>query len=230
MCSIAWAFRDGGYELRFNRDEKWARPVSADPAFEPVHPVPGACARDASAGGTWLFTNENGLTLAVMNAYPGGKIPAPGRRSRGLIPFAAASAASIDQAADALMAAGGWEDYAPFEAVFIAEGEMRHFGWDGESFRRLPAPGRNFLTTSSIAGETVKAARNARYDAISASPLSVILADSATTGTPATAIYVTREDGGTVSQTSVLVTATEIRFAVQRRDEPVQEIRFPRSS
>ena len=70
MCSAAWTFHQGGYEFAFNRDEKWVRPLSRDPQLEVHHPVPGACARDAAAGGTWLFANESGVTLAVMNAYP----------------------------------------------------------------------------------------------------------------------------------------------------------------
>ena len=229
MCSMAWAFRDGGYELRFNRDEKWARPASADPSLETDHPVPGACARDTAAGGTWLFTNEYGLTLAVLNAYPGGRIPPAGRRSRGEIPFVAASAKTIDEAESALVAYG-CADFAPFEAILIAEGQVRHFSWDGEGFRNLSLPARKFLTTSSVECELVKSVRNARFDEISSSPLSNVLDDAFAGENPATAIHVTREDGGTVSQTSVIVTSTGIRFSVQRRGGPAQEIIFPRKA
>ena len=229
MCSIAWAFHDGGYELRFNRDEKWTRAASADPSLETDHPVTGACARDTAAGGTWLFTNEYGLTFAVMNAYPGGGIPAAGRRSRGEIPFVAAIASTIDEA-ESVLKTHGCADFAPFEAVLIAESEVRYFGWNGVTFRCLSLPPRTFLTNSSVASESVKAARNARFDLISASPVSAALDDDFAPVNPATAIYLTREDGGTVSQTTVIVTGTDIRFAVQRRGGSSQEIMFPRKA
>jgi hypothetical protein len=226
---MAWAFHDGGYELRFNRDEKWVRDGSEDPSLETDHPITGACARDAAAGGTWLFTNEYGLTLALMNAYPDGRIPAAGSRSRGNIPFAAASAKTIDEAESALFAFG-CADFAPFEAVLIAEAQVRRFGWDGETFRRLTLPPRTFLTTSSVESASVIAARNARFDALSSSSWHAILDDSFSGGNPAAAIHVTREDGGTVSQTSVIVTTADIRFSVCRRGGPLQEILFPRKS
>ena len=229
MCSMAWAFHDGGYELRFNRDEKWSRPASADPSLETEHPIPGACARDTAAGGTWLFTNERGLTLAVMNAYPEGGIPIAGKRSRGNIPFVAASNGTIDEAESALVAFG-CADFAPFEALLLGEGQIRRFGWDGESFSRLTLPPRNFLTTSSVESAFVIAARYARFDAWSSSSCLDILDDTYSDGNPAAAIHVTREDGGTVSQTSVIVTATDIRFSIQRRGGPLQEIIFPRKA
>ena len=54
MCSISWIVGEGGYELVFNRDEKWSRASSLDYSFETDHRVPGFCARDAQANGTWL--------------------------------------------------------------------------------------------------------------------------------------------------------------------------------
>lgn len=224
---MAWAFRDGGYELRFNRDEKWTRAASADPSFETGHPVTGACARDTAAGGTWLFTNEFGLTLAVMNAYPGGRIPAAGSRSRGEIPFAAAIVRTIDEA-ESVLKAYACTEFAPFEAILIAENEIRHFGWNGEKYHKLPTPPRTFLTSSSVESETVKATRNARFDLISSAPLSAALDDDFAPHNPATAIFVTREDGGTVSQSCVIVTGSNIRFSVRRRGGPRQEISFTR--
>ncbi len=229
MCSMAWTFRDGGYELRFNRDEKWTRAASADPSLETNHPVTGACARDAAAGGTWLFTNEYGLTLAVMNAYPGGVIPNSSNRSRGEIPFASAVTRNIDEAESALKKFG-CADFAPFEAVLIAEREIRHFGWDGVTFRRLSLPPRTFLTNSSVESEFVKAARIARFDLIASSSVLAALDDAFAPEKPATAIYLTREDGGTVSKTVVIVTSSDICFSVQRRGGDPLEIIFPRKA
>jgi hypothetical protein len=226
MCSVSWKFQNDGYQLGFNRDEKWNRPLSADPSLENQHPIPGACARDGGGGGTWLFTNEHGITLAVMNAYPGGVIPIPGKSSRGLIPFHAANHASVPALEHALFA-HAWDDHAPCDVVLFAPGEMRHYGWDGIMFRAHPAPPQPFLTASSVDCEVVRKARTARYRLISDQPIQHILDDDASED-PACAIHVRREDGGTVSRTFVTVTATEIHFSVARRGESVSEIIFPR--
>lgn len=229
MCSVAWTFHKGGYELGFNRDEKWVRPVSRDPQLELGHPVPGACARDPEVGGTWLFTNEYGVTLAVMNSYPGGMIPPPGRTSRGMLPLLAAAHASTDQIERALFATTDWMRFAPCELLMIDQDQTRHFGWDGRTFGVLQTPGSNFLTTSSVATEAVKLARHSRFDQISSCTIRAIL-DDVTAADPAAAIYVTRKDGGTVSQTIISVRSGEIGFLSKRRGEPSLEIRFPRKS
>lgn len=222
MCSAAWRFDEGGYELGFNRDEKWSRPASLDPLWETQHPVPGACARDAAAGGTWLFTNARGITLAVMNAYPGGLIPEAGETSRGVIPFLAATAETPD-GIEAELLETSWEKFAPCRVVMLAPGGARHYGWDGIHFSILPPPEKNFLTTSSFKCEEVRAIRSARFRDISDRPIAKILDDEVAED-PAAAIRATRADGGTVSRTSVIVNGQDIHFAVRRRGEEFQRI------
>lgn len=226
MCSVSWKFQNGGYQLGFNRDENWNRPLSTDPSLETHHPIAGACARDGGGGGTWLFTNEQGITLALTNAYPGGVIPPPGKLSRGLIPFLAAHHTSVSALERALFA-HTWDDHAPCNIVLFSPEGMRHYGWNGLVFRELPAPAQPFLTTSSVDCEAVKKARTTRYRIISDQSIQHILDDDAADD-PAYAIHVQREDGGTVSRTFVSVTVTEIQFSVARRGETAVKISFPR--
>ncbi len=228
MCSAAWSFCEGGYELAFNRDESWTRPLSSDPSLENDHLVPGVCARDTAAGGTWLFTNQAGITLAVMNAYPGDRIPLPGKCSRGDLPLMA-SLHQNPACPDNRLADVTWENYAPCELLLIAPEGVRHFGWDGATFRTHPTPARNFLTTSSVRTTHVRNARQSRFDAISGLPVGEILDDTLAED-PAEAIFVTREDGGTVSRTSVVVGPEFIRFIVTRRGEAERQVAFPRTS
>lgn len=225
MCSAVWKFREGGYELGFNRDEKWARPASLDPEWEGGHPVPGACARDGAAGGTWLFTNVRGITLAVMNAYPGGLIPAPGRISRGEIPFLAAAGETPDAIQSALTGMA-WENFAPCDVLLVSAAGTRHFAWDGNVFSTRPPPAGDFLTTSSVRCAEVCTVRTARFGQIARQPVAAIL-DDEVADDPAEAIHVTRADGGTVSRTSVIVDGREIRFTVTRRGGESKEIIFP---
>ncbi|MGL5017864.1 MAG: NRDE family protein [Luteolibacter sp.] len=228
MCSAAWNFREGGYELAFNRDESWTRPLSSDPSLENDHPVPGACARDTAAGGTWLFTNQAGITLAVMNAYPGDRNPMPGKCSRGHLPLLAGLYQDPSRP-DNSLADVTWENYAPCELLLIAPEGVRHFGWDGANFRTHLPPARNFLTTSSIRTTHVRNARQSRFDAISGLAVGEIL-DDTLAADPAEAICATREDGGTVSRTSVVVGPETIRFTVTRRGETARQVIFPRKS
>lgn len=229
MCSAAWKFSDNGYELAFNRDESWARPPSADPMLEQDHPIPGACARDTAAGGTWLFTNQAGITLAVMNAYPDSKIPAPGNLSRGHLPLLAGMHRNPARP-DNYLAGIAWKNYAPCKLLLLAPGGVGHFSWDGITFRAHPTPTQNFLTTSSVRTSFVRQARQCRFHEISDLPIGEILDDNAAAEDRAEAIFVTRGDGGTVSRTSVVVGPQEVHFAVTRRDEPERQIVFPRES
>ena len=226
MCSAAWTFHESGYEIGFNRDEKWTRPHSADPSLEVGHPVAGACSRDTGAGGTWLFTNEFGVTLAVMNAYPGGKVPTPGRRSRGWIPLVAAEAETAEGIEERLLNLR-WDDYAPCHILLISPEGSRHYFWDTIEFRSSGVPPCHFFTTSSVESERVGLSRISRYDALAGSPIAEILKDTVAPD-PASAIFVTREDAGTVSLTMVKVGLLEIRFEVSRRGGESQEIIFPR--
>ncbi len=228
MCSATWKFRKGGYELGFNRDEKWVRPASRDPMLETNHPVAGACARDGAAGGTWLFTNEHGITLAVLNAYPNGEIPAPGVISRGEIPLLAAKAKSADEVETAFLETS-WEMFSPCNLLLLTARESRHYGWDGKIFSKQTPPISNFLTTSSVTSEEVRRVRGERYEQLAELSVAEILDDSVAEN-PAAAIHVTREDGGTVSRTSVIVDEQEICFSVRRRGEELREISFPRRS
>ncbi len=226
MCSAAWTFHESGYEFGFNRDEKWTRPHSADPALETDHSVAGACARDAGAGGTWLFTNEFGVTLAVMNAYPGGKIPPPGKRSRGRIPLVAGDAETPEGIERRLMHLE-WDNYAPCHILLISPKGSLHYCWDGIDFRSIGVPPRHFFTTSSVKSKCVEFSRISRFEELANSTISEILRDTVAAD-PASAIFLTREDAGTVSLTSVKVDLSEIRFVVTRRDGESHEIIFPR--
>jgi hypothetical protein len=215
MCSAVWKINSRGYELGFNRDEKWQRPASLDPRWETAHPVPGACARDGAAGGTWLFTNARGITLAVMNAYPGDIIPPPGQTTRGDIPFHAAASETCTGIETRLLDIS-WRDYAPCRLLLLAPGEARHYSWNGICFSIIPPPEHNFLTTSSYKCAEVCSIRSARFREISNQPLVGIL-DDEVADDPAAAIHATRADGGTVSRTVVLVNEQDITFAVRRR-------------
>lgn len=224
MCSVAWIEREDGFEIRFNRDEQWTRPVSADPGRETAHPVTGLCARDPAGGGTWLFANECGSVLAVMNAYPAS--PKAGIASRGELPLLAGAhrtGAEIAAAAEG----HNWTVYAPCHLVLWGDAGVFRFNWDGGNLTRECLERSGFLTTSSFRPAEVAAARTARFQSLAGSDLAIIL-DDEVAGTSAEAIHMSRGDAGTVSQSHVLVSATEVRLAVRRRGGEFITVSCPR--
>ncbi len=211
MCSAAWSFHEGGYQLAFNRDEKWARPVSIPPSLEADHPVPGICSRDAKAGGTWLFTNRHGITLALLNAYPGDQIPHSGSKTRGDIPLLAATATN-PRSLEKILLSQPWETYSPCHLLVLAERHISLFTWDGKTFTADPPPETPYLTSSSVRPSEVRAIRTARFQEISHLPLKEILQDTHNPD-PAANIQPNRPDGGTVSRTVITVTEGKIEFS-----------------
>jgi hypothetical protein len=228
MCSVAWSVQPDGYELVFNRDERWSRAPSLPVAREEDHPVPGLCARDAEAGGTWLFANAHGLTLALMNAYPPNYEPRPTTRSRGEIPLFAARVKTLAEHS-LLMAKVSLADYAPFSLLCWQGNQFVRYRWDGTLFTSQLHPVRTFLTSSSISPIAVRAARERRFEELSGRPLAEILSDESAT-TAMEAIHVTREDGGTVSQSFLKVDDVEISLTVKRRDGNLTTATLPRLS
>lgn len=214
MCTAAWQHFPGGYELAFNRDELWNRALSLDPKFEDAEPLAGFCSRDGTAGGTWLFVNETGLTLALLNAYPDEKIPPPGKRSRGEIPLIAKQCETINQVADRLQAMN-LEDYAPFYLIALSPDEEAMFYWNSDQLQAPFKPEKKFATSSSVNPEHVRRMRTERFESLGEMPLSERLADSFAINAPE-AIQVSRDDGGTVSRTSILVTAEKLHYSFAR--------------
>ena len=228
MCSISWIFRSGGYELVFNRDEKWTRTLSLDPSFETHHFVPGFCARDGQAKGTWLFTNQAGITLALLNAYPGNRLITTGQQSRGEIPLLAGKAETSEALVE-LLQNTHYTDYAPFDLIMLDGVRVRRFSWDSKLLCETAVRNVPFVTSSSVASDHVTNARMKRFEEISKLPLIEALSDTKAAN-PEEAIYVNREDGGTVSQTYVQVNWDTIHFAVARRgEEPIIQS-VPRTS
>jgi hypothetical protein len=99
--------------LAANRDERLDRAWDPPAAHWPDHPgVVGG--RDRSGGGSWMAMGPRVIAAALNR--PGSLGPAPGKRSRGVLPLMAAGAASVEAAVEALtgLDAGQWR---PFNLV-----------------------------------------------------------------------------------------------------------------
>jgi len=114
MCTVIILHRPGHawpILLAANRDERLDRAWEAPAEFWP------GCmgGRDATAGGTWMAMNRQGVVAAVLNR-PGSLGPDPEKRSRGELPLKALEQASAAAAAAemAMLDAGLWR---PFNLV-----------------------------------------------------------------------------------------------------------------
>lgn len=222
MCSAAWSFHDDGYQLAFNRDEKWARPASLPPSLETAHLIPGICARDAKAGGTWLFTNIHGITLALLNAYPGDGIPLSGKISRGEIPLLAGKAKDRSALVE-ILSSHDWRDYSPCHLLLLTLEDVSLFTWDGENFTADPLPPEPYFTSSSVRPSEIRKTRTARFREINHLPLEEILQDTANPD-PAANICPHRPDGGTASRISLFVSADTIQFSLTPKEQSRETI------
>jgi hypothetical protein len=67
MCTVSWLHDSSGYQLFCNRDEKLTRADALPPAVYSRGGVRYIAPIDADYGGTWLATNEFGVTLCLLN-------------------------------------------------------------------------------------------------------------------------------------------------------------------
>jgi len=70
MCTVTWMHDVEGYHVFFNRDELRSRKDAVPPEIKERGDVRYLSPTDADAGGTWIATNEYGLTVGLVNYYP----------------------------------------------------------------------------------------------------------------------------------------------------------------
>ena len=86
MCTVSWLRQVEGYVLLCNRDERRTRKPASGPKIGEVRGVSFVAPVDGDHGGSWIGTNQFGLTLCLLNRYGNWK-PDPNRdyTSRGLL-------------------------------------------------------------------------------------------------------------------------------------------------
>ena len=96
MCTASWLTRPGGYELFFNRDERRSRARGLPPRESALRGVRYLAPIDLACGGSWIASNELGVTLCLLNRYPDPHPPDAPTSSRGLIVLGMADAAGAE--------------------------------------------------------------------------------------------------------------------------------------
>jgi hypothetical protein len=125
-----------GYELFFNRDERKSRAPENAPSMQLLDGTRVLLPGDSEHGGTWISTNEHGVSLCLLNGYRERELSErASARSRGLLVRQLASASSLD----ALRSAVERLDlarYQSFVLVMFASAEPTcSLEWDGTECR-----------------------------------------------------------------------------------------------
>ncbi|BFM49795.1 NRDE family protein [Marinomonas sp. THO17] len=137
MCSVSWSISPTGYEIYFNRDEQITRAQALPPRVTELAGVKVMMPIDPVGQGSWISTNDAGLSLCLLNNYQG-KMPPPPLTSRGLLLSRLAKHIDTAEVEKALIKVE-LQEFAPF--ILLAfdldlgkqENPVRAFHWNGEN-------------------------------------------------------------------------------------------------
>ncbi len=167
MCTLSWIRRSGGYELAFNRDERLERVAAEPPRVWGERGATFIAPRDPEGGGTWIATNEAGVTCCLLNNYEAAASLSKPERviSRGQL---VVRLAGCDDARQVRCVLGEVElrRFSPFiVVVFELERLPCAFVWDGRELQErlaLRAP----ISTSGVRHEQVLSKRRRAFEAL----------------------------------------------------------------
>ena len=222
MCTLTFVRTpDPGYVVCFNRDERRTRLPGRPPTERATGGVAWLAPTDGDAGGSWIATNEHGLTLALLNGYafladPGASAP-PGVVSRGRLVTDLAPAADVADVERHLRAAD-LSVRQPFVLVALDPRDARSFTWDGEALAaRELTPADLPVVSSSLDPLGAARARSESWRRAlrGAEPTPAFLerfhaSHEPERGTLSPCMH--RPDARTVSFTRVAVTSREVRM------------------
>ncbi|AEF53410.1 NRDE family protein [Marinomonas posidonica] len=215
MCSVSWCINDHGYQIYFNRDEQKTRPVALPPKRLNFSGINVLMPIDPVGHGSWISTNDAGLSLCLLNNYQG-KVPATPLISRGLLLSRLAKYTCLDEVGQALCN-NTLSKFAPF--ILLAfdlslceqQESVRAFHWDGEALciNTMTSP----VFSSAVALSQVSQYRYAAYQDLvvdetsQAARLAFHCHHHSAQHDKSVCLH--REDAQTVSFTQVTVTQTE---------------------
>ena len=102
MCSVSWLIDEDSYQIYFNRDEQKTRTEALPPKEININGINVLMPIDPVGGGSWISTNELGMSLCLLNNYQASN-PNPVILSRGLLLRELAKEASIDDVCNAFL-------------------------------------------------------------------------------------------------------------------------------
>jgi hypothetical protein len=212
MCTVSWLHQDDGYQLLCNRDEKRTRATATGPEVRVRDGVLFVSPTDQDAGGTWIGTNELGISLCLLNGAPTQRA----YKSRGLLVLDLLSASSLEEVRQRVRSRDLCS-FAPFTLVVLEpRRSAARIEWSGHELSEgepcMP------LVSSSFDPKGVRSKRSdefvKRSHAAGELTPSVLIGFHVSHGAGANAYSpcMHRSDAQTVSFSWVKVTKLEIEF------------------
>jgi hypothetical protein len=216
MCTLSFVPRSTGYLLAMNRDERIARGYGFPPDTHRIG-YKDAIFPSEENGGTWIGSNQYGITLALLNWNLAGSEQSA-QRSRGqIIPYLLAAASSVEISGALIIEEA--RSYAPFRLIGVIPSEFTilQLSWDGKNLMSRICPWRmRHWFSSSASDESAEELRGdvcsrASRDRNAGSTMWLRqLHRSHENGPGAFSMCVHRERVATLSYTEVLCTPGEI--------------------
>lgn len=242
MCTVTWVHEDDGYHLLCNRDEKKTRAVALGPRVSTRDGVRFIAPTDGEFGGTWISSNEFGISVCLLN--DAGLTDAPRclsaapSASRGLILPPLMASESLLEVCERL-SKSDLTAFAPFTAAVLEpRQDAAVVEWTGTGKNVLfSADGYVPLASSSFDPDGVRARRRAEFLRLQSSGrLDAVLLHKFHEGhgsrRDAYSPCMHRPDAETVSFSWIKVTSEEVDFfyspAAPCRWAPGQIRKLPR--
>ncbi|GAB3487363.1 NRDE family protein [Marinomonas epiphytica] len=138
MCSVSWLIDSSGYQIFFNRDEQKTRGLALPPQYLDIDGTEVLMPIDPVGKGSWISTNEHGLSLCLLNNYQG-QVPSGKLISRGQLLRDLSNASGIKEV-ERRFKELNLACFAPFTLLAFAPNLGRGselvwaFEWDGKAF------------------------------------------------------------------------------------------------
>lgn len=217
MCTMTWFVSDDGYELFFNRDERTSRQRAQVPTLQVAKGTHYLSPTDTDAGGTWIATNQYGVTVCLLNHYQFEQLETYKKWiSRGEIVREFAITEHLSDAKKRF-SARNFEDYRAFRMFIITpNGENVLCVWDGHLARleeNISAP----KSSSSVDAKHVKSLRKNLFNNMNLLTLNnvddYLAFHTSHSPTPSKeSVCMHREDANTVSLSHVSVSQSAVSF------------------
>jgi len=164
MCTFSWISNGDGYEIHFNRDEQKSRKKALLVSLQQSIGTNYLAPTDSEKGGTWIATNEHGLTLCLSNVYDESDPRPTNLESRGIIiPKLIHHRERSELVAQ--MGELSFEQFVPFK-LFIFDGKRAPLYYLWKKGRLEIGRAGNPESSSSVNYDRAQENRNSRYQAI----------------------------------------------------------------
>jgi len=160
MCTVSWLVENNDYHVFFNRDEQRSRSLAIPPQVINIEKTQALMPIDPDGNGSWISTNEFGLTLCLLNYYQGSK-PQGVLISRGLLLKSLSAFSTVESINQQLQKLSLYQ-YASFSLLAFGLNEsgqvtQQTWQWDGKELIviELMSP----FTSSSVKFDEVSLSR-----------------------------------------------------------------------